>query len=228
MAQTSSSTAKRQADATRYGSAIAGNLAAATLRSLGQFYDLQAATARIMLRSHMRALSAMGLPDYSRLFQVADDRALTLFSAGTDNALRFADQADDTLGQIHGHFSRLLEQQAIGFTERWQSGLEELQQQAGESLQELQELARQQADEMARATDSLTDMTQATLREGGEQFRATVRQGLEHSRELASRQVEALRRGGERLNESARGAVREGAEIASQAGERAAKAGKAA
>lgn len=223
MAQTSSA----QPDSTARG-ALAGNFAATALRGLSQFYDLQAATARIMLRTQLRALSAIGLPDYSRLLQVADDPALTLFSAGTDNALRFAGQADDTLGQIHSHFSRLLEQQAIGFTERWQSGLAELQQQASESLQELQELARQQADEMARASDSLTDMTQATLREGGEQFRATVRQGLEHSRELASQQVEALRRGGERINENARNALREGAEAASQAGERAAKAGKAA
>ncbi|NMG67148.1 hypothetical protein GPA19_19590 [Azoarcus indigens] len=226
MAQTSSGL-KQQSDSSARD-AIASNFAATTLRSISQFYDLQAATARIMLRTQLRALSAIGMPDYSRLLQVADDRALTLFSATTDNALRFVGQADDTLGQIHSHFSRLLEQQAIGFTERWQNGLEELQQQASESLQELQELTRQQADEMARATDSITDMTQATLREGGEQFRATVRQGLEHSRELASRQVEALRRGGERINENARSAVREGAEAARQAGDGAAKAGKAA
>jgi gas vesicle protein len=192
------------------GGNAAGNFAATTLRSIGQLYDLQAASARILFRSQFRAAAAFGLPDYSRLFAVADDRTLRLFSAATDNAVRFADQLEETRAEIQSHVSRLLEQQTIDFTERWHYGLEELQQQASESLQQFKALSRQQAEEMARASESLSEATRATLREGGEQLRATVRHGMEQGRDIAERHFDAINDAGERVNESVRESVRSG------------------
>lgn len=197
------------------------NMTATAMRNLGQLYDMQAATARVVLRAQSRAFSALGLPDYSHLFEVADDRTTRMFSTTAETLLQSANHANSTGGEIQQHLGRLWEQQAMDLTETWRQGLEELQAQGYESLNELKQLVRQQADEMAMATESLTDVTRETLREGGEQFRATVRQGFERSREVVGQQAEATRREAERVNdatrqagEEMRGAAAEGAERA--------------
>jgi len=100
------------------------NVAVTTLRSLGQFFDMQAATTRTLLRAQMRAASVLGMPDYSRLFQINDDRALRLYSAVTENMAQIFRQADGTFTEVPTQVFRLLEQQAIDATERWKDGLE--------------------------------------------------------------------------------------------------------
>ena len=193
----------------------ANNFTASALRSLGQFYDVQAATTRAMLRTQTRAASAFGLPDYSRIFEVADERALRLYSSATENLVSFFNQADGTLTEIPSQFCRLLEQQAIDITERWKDGLEELQHQAIESMQEFRELSRQQTDELARAAESISSATQSTLREGGEQFRSAVGQG----REMAGRQSEAMRKEGERFAGNVEESAQEGRQAAAEGAE---------
>jgi len=211
------------------GRALGINMTATTARSLGQLYDIQAAAARVVLRAQARALSALGLPDYSHLFEVADERTKRMFSTTTEALLQSANHASSTGGEIQQHLGRLWEQQAMDLTETWRQGLEELQTQGSESLNELKELVRQQADEMLLATESLTDVTRETLREGGEQFRATLRQGFERSREVVGRQTEATRREAERVAEATRQAGEEMRGAAAEGAERAAsRANKAA
>ena len=194
---------------------VASNFTATALRSLGQLYDMQAATARAMLRTQMRTASAFGLPDYSRIFEIGDERALHLYSSATENLVSFVNQADGSLTEIPSQICRLLEQQAIDVTERWKYGLEELQQQASESMRELKELSRQQVEELARASESISSATQSSLREGGEQFRAAVSQG----REMVGRQSEAMRKEGERVAGDFQEATRDGAEAAEEGAE---------
>jgi hypothetical protein len=165
------------------------NIAVSTLRSLGRFLDMQAATTRIMWQTQARAAAAFGVPDYSRLFQVNDERGQRLFSAATDNLSQIIQQADGPLTEMPSQIGRMLEQRTINLTERWKYGLEEMQQQTTESMKEIKELSLLQAEEMTRATESLTEATRTTLREGGEQFRESVRQG----REMATQQAEAIR-----------------------------------
>ena len=164
------------------------NMATGALRSFGQFCDMQAATARIMWRAQIRAASAFGLPDYSRMLEVEDDRATRLFSAATDNLVQFVDQEGEVFNEVPSQVFRLFEKQAIDVTERWKYGLKEFQQQATQSLEELKELARQQAEEMSRATEMLSEASTASLRESGEEFRNAARQG----REAMSRQGEEM------------------------------------
>ncbi|MCG2578764.1 hypothetical protein LZ012_17335, partial [Dechloromonas sp. XY25] len=99
------------------------NMATGALRSFGQFCDMQAATARIMWRAQVRAASAFGLPDYSRMFEVEDDRATRLFSAATENIVQFVDQEGEVLNEVPSQVFRLFEKQAIDVTERWKYGL---------------------------------------------------------------------------------------------------------
>lgn len=208
MAQASSRSTQGGESQQKQRKSAAANLTMTTLRGLGQFYDMQAATTRIMLRAQMRAASALGLPDYSRIFEVSDDRATRLFSAATENLAQFVEQEDGSLAEVPSQVIRLFEQQAIDANERWKHGLEELHQQAAESIEELKELSRQQAEEIARATESLSEATEESLREGSEQFRATVRQG----REAGIRQAQAIREGAERAASEGEEAVEEGAE----------------
>jgi hypothetical protein len=208
--------------------AAMSNLAQTTMRGIGQLCDLNAATARVVLRAQLRAAAAFGLPNCSALFELADDRSLRLFSAGTDQAMRFAGRMNDTGAEIQGYVTRLLEQQAIDFSERWGYGLEELQRQTAESLEQLKALSRQQAEEMARATESLSDATRASLREGGEQFRATVRQGMQFTRDIAERQMEAMNAEGRQMEEAARGAAGRMEEEAAEAEERPMRASRSA
>lgn len=183
------------------------NLTVSTLRTLGQLFDMQAATARIMWRAQARAASAFGAPDFSRMFQVSDDRGHRLFSAVTDNVSQMLQQVGP-LTEVHSQMGRMFEQGAIDLNERWKIGVEEMQQQAKESILELKELSDQQVEEMARATESLTDATRASLREGGEKFRATVRQG----REVAARQAEMMRGEAEQAAGEAEDEGRDGVE----------------
>lgn len=166
------------------------NMATGALRSLGQFCDMQAATARIMWRAQIRAASAFGLPDYSRMFEVQDDRATRLFSAATENLVQFVGQEGEVFNEVPSQVYRLFEKQAIDATERWKYGLQEFREQATQSLEELKELARQQAEEIARATEQFSEASTASLRESGEEFRNASRQG----REAMSRQGEAMER----------------------------------
>lgn len=181
------------------------NMATGALRSFGQFWDMQAATARIMLRAQIRAASAFGLPDYSRMLEVEDDRATRLFSAATDNLVQFVDQEGEVFNEVPSQVFRLFEKQAIDVTERWKYGLKEFQQQATQSLEELKELSRQQAEEMSRATEMLSEASTASLRESGEEFRNAARQ----SREAMSRQ-------GQEMEQEMRGEEDEGSERGQQ------------
>lgn len=155
------------------------NMAASTLRGLGQFYDMQAATARLMLRAQVRAASAFGLPDYSRIFDIGDDRARHLFSTATENLVNFVGQEEEILNEVPTQVFRMMEQQAIDATERWKYGLEELEHQATESVEELRELSRRQAEEFAQASESFVEAAHETMRESGEQYRAAMRQSSE-------------------------------------------------
>ena len=211
-----SSASRFDGDSQAQNRSSARNFTASALRSLGRFYDMQAATTRAMLRTQTRAASAFGLPDYSRIFEVADERALHLYSSATENLVSFVNQADGSLTEIPSRFCRLLEQQAIDSNERWKDGLEALRQQAIESMQELRELARQQTDELARAAESISNATQSTLREGGEQFRSAVGQG----REMAGRQSEAMRKESERFASNFSEDTQEGRHAAEQGSSR--------
>lgn len=159
------------------------NITASALRGMGQFYDMQAATARLMLRAQVRAASAFGLPDYSRIFDIEDERARHLFSSATENLVNFVGQEEEILNEVPSQVFRLMEKQAIDATERWKHGLEELEHQATESVEELRELSRRQAEEFAQASESLAEAAHSTMRESGEHYRAAMRQGSDSGEE---------------------------------------------
>lgn len=187
------------------------------MRGVGQLYDMQMAATRIMLQTQASAASAFGWPDFSGLFRIADDRAKRVFSAGTEQILHLAEQANEATSEVQRQLGRVLEFHAVNAAENWQHGLEELGTQAEESLEELKEIARQQAEETMRAAQALSEEARETMREGGEQFRQVIRQGAEETRQAAAQEGEAGREQMERAASEAREGAREaGEEIQSQ------------
>lgn len=168
------------------------NISAIAMRGFGQFYDLQAAAARMVLQSQARAATAFGLPDYSHLFQVGDDRTKRAFSTTTEQLLNTAEQTKETIQEVQREVGRLMEFQAVSATENWQQALQELGSQAEENLNQLREFARQQTEQVMQASESLNDVTRQSIREGGQQLRDSIRQGGEQGREAAGQQSQII------------------------------------
>lgn len=184
------------------------------MRGVGQFYDMQLAATRMLLQTQASAARAFGLPDFSGLFRIDDERAKRVFSSGTEQLLHLARQANETTSEVQRHMGRMMEYHAVNAAENWQRGLEELGAQAEESLEQLKELTRQQAEEAMQVAQDLGKETQRTIREGGEEFRQTMRQGAENTRQFSEEQGEAVRHQGEQAGSDIRQGMREGRQAA--------------
>lgn len=163
--------------------ATAYSLSIIAMRGFSQLYDMQAAAARLMLQAQARAATAFGLPDYSDLFRVADDRARRVFSSSTEQFLETAEQTNQTLREVQREMGRLVEYQTVNAAENFQQGLQELEAQAEENLTQLREFAHQQAEQAMQAADTLGEAARESIREGSDQIRHNVQQGMEHGRQ---------------------------------------------
>jgi len=166
------------------------NLSAIAMRGFSQLYDMQAAAARLMLQTHARAATAFGLPDYSDLFRIADDRARRVFSSSTEQFLQTAEQANQTLQEVQKEMGRMVEFQTVNAAENFQQGLQELEAQAEENLTQLREFARQQAEQAMLATENLSETARESIREGGEQIRQSMEQGRQELQQHQRHQQE--------------------------------------
>lgn len=169
-------------------------------RGMGRLYDMQVAATRLMLQTQASAASALGFPDCSGLFRIADDRAKRVFSTGTEELLHLAERTNETTSEIQREVGRLLEVQAVNEAENWQRGLQELRTQAEQSLEEFKELARTQAEEAMRMAEQISQQGQQMMREGGEQMREGMAQAGQQA-ESAGRQAESSARRGQQQAE---------------------------
>jgi hypothetical protein len=158
------------------------HLTALALRSIGQVYDMNLSAARVLLQTQARAASAIGLPDWSGLFNVVDERARHVFSTGTEQLLDTTQRANEVAAELQREVGRVVETQATTVAQTLQLGLEELGEQTNESLNQLVETARQQAEEAERVAQSLAEEMRTSIQEGGEQMRSSMREGGEQAR----------------------------------------------
>jgi dsDNA-specific endonuclease/ATPase MutS2 len=180
------------------------HLTAIALRSAGQVVDIQLSTARALIRTHARAAAAFGLPDWSGLFDSQDDRVRRAFSASAEQLLQTAQQANEAAAELQRQFGRVLETQAAQATENWQRGLEELGQQAQESLGQLTETARQTAEQAARSAEQLGRQVQDGVRNAGSQFGQATRDIGQTLQRASGDGADALRQGGQQAADEAR------------------------
>ena len=169
------------------------NFAAVMIRGVGSLYDLQVEAARLVLQSQARTAAAFGLPDYSGLFGIDDERAKHLISAGTDYLLNSAQQAKQTISEVHHHVGRLVEQETINIAESWRYGIQELNQQTEEGLTQFREMAKKQVEEVERTSETLHETARQGLREGGEQSRESMQEIGEQGRRTTQEAGEQVR-----------------------------------
>ena len=167
------------------------HLTALALKSIGQVYDMNLSATRVLLQTQARAASALGLPDWSGLFNVVDERARHVFSAGADQWLDTAQRANDAAAELQREVGRVVETRATAVAQTLQQGLEELGSQANEGLNQLVQTARDQAEEAERVASSIGEEVRDTMRQGSEQMRSDMQRGREVATEVVERTGEA-------------------------------------
>jgi hypothetical protein len=180
------------------------HLTALALRSIGRVYDMNLSAARVMLQTQARVASAIGLPDWSGLFNVVDERARHVFSSSAEQLLDTTQRANEAATELQREVGRVAETQAATVAQTLQQGFEELGQQANESLNQLVETARQQAEEAERVAQTLNEEMRTSIEQGGEQMRGAMREGGEQVRSEAQRGQEAFGQVAEQPAEEAR------------------------
>ncbi len=191
-------------------SASAGNrpspaqATAIALRSLGQVYDINVATTRVLLQAQARAASAFGWPDWSNLFDQVDDRARHVFSTGAEQLAQAAQRANDAAMELQQQVGRVVQTQAATVAESLQHSLQEIGEQTGEGLRQLCDNARLHAEQAERVAQSAGQEFRDTLREGSAQAREALREG---GRQFG----DAVRQAGEAATSSIPGNGQDGA-----------------
>jgi len=163
-------------------------------RSLGQLADINVAATRVLLQTNARAASALGWPDWSGVFDQADERARRLFSDGVEQLVDAARRANDAAAELQHQVGRVVETQTVTVAESLQQGLQELGNQASVGLNQLCEAAREQADEAERLAQSVTQQVKDSVREGGQQLRDMTRQGAGEFQGAMRREAESSAR----------------------------------
>ncbi len=190
--------ARSQRGADGQGRTTPVHLTALALRSIGQVYDMNLSAARVMLQTQARVASAIGLPDWSGLFNVVDDRARHVFSSGAEQLLDTTRRANEVATELQREVGRVAETQAATVAQTLQHGFEELGQQASESLNQLVETARQQAEQAERVAQSMGEEMRTSIEQGGEQMRNEAQRAQESFGQAAEQVAEEGRSGEEK------------------------------
>lgn len=147
------------------------------MRSISQVYDMNLSAARVMLQTHARAASALGLPDWSGLFNSMDERARHVFSTGAEQLVNTAKRANEAAAELQREVGRVVETQATSVAETLKHGLEELGTHATEGFDQLVQTAREQAEEAERVASALGDEMREAMEESGNQAREATQRG---------------------------------------------------
>lgn len=145
------------------------------LRSLGQVYDIQVATTRLLLQGQARAAAAFGWPDWSGVFDQADDRTRHLFATSAEQLVEATQRANDAATELQQQLGRVVQSQAAAVADSVQHSLQEIGEQTGEGLRQLYDSARQQAEQAERVAQSAGQEWRDSLREGSAQARQAFR-----------------------------------------------------
>ena len=201
---------------------------AIALRSLGQVYDINIATTRVLMQAQARAASAFGWPDWSNLLDQVDDRTRHVFSTGAEQLVQATQRANDAAMELQQQVGRVVQTQAATMAESLQHSLQEIGEQTGEGLRQLCDNARLHAEEAERVAQSVGQEFRDTLREGSTQARQALREGGRQFGEVVRQtgaQADGLvRQGGQQVREG----TQRGSEAMQRGGEAIQRAGEAA
>lgn len=131
------------------------NMAEIYLKGTALLFDIQLQAARNLLKIQMQTATMLGAPDYSHLLHVADERATQLFSMGTDQVVKSARKANETIVEMQRQIGRVVEQQAELASEQMRTGIEEIGRRTEEGLQQVREMAQKSGEELERTGQAM-------------------------------------------------------------------------
>lgn len=165
------------------------------LRSAGHLYDMNVSAARVWMQTQARAAAAFGLPDWSPLFDQADQRARNVFSNGAEQVLHTAQRANDAARELQRQVGRVIETQTTQAAETWQRGIEELTHHTAESLDQMCETARKTAEDAERNAQTLGQELRNTVRQAGDQARQQTAYAADRTQQASQQSSQAMQQG---------------------------------
>jgi hypothetical protein len=168
-----------QQGAQAYGAEQYQSMAEVALRGTALLWDLQMETARNLLRTQARTAALLGVPDYSELFCLGDDRARRIFTAGAEQMLHSARQARETVLEVQRQIGRLAEQRTIGIAEEVRDQIEQISRHTEVGLQEIRGIAATEADRAEELADYAMNGESQDAQHGQSTFEGMESRGQE-------------------------------------------------
>lgn len=126
----------------------AANIADIMVQGAARIVELQASTARVLLRAQGRSAAMFGAPDWSEaLGRNGTDHFSQLFAAGAQQALNVFRHTTETLSLVQQQVGQLVEQQTAEVAEQLRQGVEEVSRRTEETLDQLRQTTQQAAEE---------------------------------------------------------------------------------
>jgi methyl-accepting chemotaxis protein len=126
----------------------AANLADIMVQGAARIVELQASTARVLLRAQGRSAAMFGAPDWTEsLGRAGADHLSELFVTGAQQALNLMRHTNQTLSLVQQQVGQLVEQQTAEVAQQMRQGVEEVSRRTEETLGQLRETTRQAAEE---------------------------------------------------------------------------------
>ncbi|RYY90107.1 MAG: hypothetical protein EOO15_03880 [Chitinophagaceae bacterium] len=119
------------------------------LRSAEQLYDMNVSATRALLQTQVGTAKALGLPDWSSLFDMATNQTRQAWSAGSEQVLTAAQRTTEVATELQRSASQILEAQTAQTAqaaETLKQNMQELTSQAAQALNAQTSQAQQEAD----------------------------------------------------------------------------------
>ena len=145
----------------------AANLADIMVQGAARIVELQASTARLLLRAQGRSAAMFGAPNWTEaLGRAGTDHVSELFVAGAQQALNVMRHTSETMSLVQQQVGQLVEQQTAEVAEQLRQGVEEVSRRTEETLDQLRQTTQQAAEEAQYAGGNGSSAEEAQSRRG--------------------------------------------------------------
>jgi gas vesicle protein len=145
----------------------AANLADIMVQGAARIVELQASTARLLLRAQGRSAAMFGAPNWTEaLGRAGTDHLSELFVAGAQQALNVMRHTSETMSLVQQQVGQLVEQQTAEVAEQLRQGVEEVSRRTEETLDQLRQTTQQAAEEAQYAGGNGSSAEETQSRRG--------------------------------------------------------------
>ena len=127
------------------------NIADIMVQGAARLVELQASTARALLRAQGRSAALFGAPDWTQMLgRAGADNLSELFITGAQQALNLMRHTNETLSLVQQQVGQLVEQQTAEVAQQMRQGVEEVSQRTEQTLDQMRQTTQQAAQQAAQ------------------------------------------------------------------------------